>query len=41
MTRQVIVFSHDIVFLSALHRSAAELGVHVHNQHVQRDRQRA
>jgi energy-coupling factor transporter ATP-binding protein EcfA2 len=33
-TRQVIVFTHDVVFLLALHQSAEELGITPLDQHV-------
>lgn len=37
-TRQVIVFTHDLVFLLALHRFAEKTGVSVHDQRLRRDR---
>jgi hypothetical protein len=33
-TRQVIVFTHDVVFLLELHRSAKDMGIVPHDQHV-------
>ncbi|MCP4369444.1 MAG: AAA family ATPase [Deltaproteobacteria bacterium] len=36
--RQVIVFTHDIVFLLALHRYAEERGVVLSDQHLRRER---
>jgi DNA repair ATPase RecN len=33
-TRQVIVFTHDVVFLAALHQHAKDMGVVPHDQHV-------
>ena len=36
--RQVIVFTHDIVFLLALSRKAEELGVNLQHQYLRRDR---
>jgi energy-coupling factor transporter ATP-binding protein EcfA2 len=32
--RQVIVFTHDVVFLLALHQAAKDMGVEHHDQHV-------
>ena len=37
-TRQVIVFTHDIVFLLALHRFVEEEGVPLQNQHLRREK---
>jgi energy-coupling factor transporter ATP-binding protein EcfA2 len=37
-TRQVIVFTHDIVFLLALHRHADEQRVELYDQHLRRER---
>lgn len=37
-TRQVIVFTHDIVFLLALHREADKSGVNLQDQHLSRER---
>lgn len=37
-TRQVIVFTHDIVFLLALHREADKSGVYLQDQHLSRER---
>lgn len=37
-TRQVIVFTHDIVFLLALHRHADEQGVKLNDQHLRTGR---
>ena len=37
-TRQVIVFTHDIVFLLALHRYAEEQGVKLDDQHLRREK---
>ena len=34
LARQVIVFTHDVVFLLALHQTAKDMGVEHHNQHV-------
>jgi len=35
-TRQVIVFTHDIVFLLSLHRFAEEQNIELHDQHLRR-----
>jgi hypothetical protein len=32
--RQVIVFTHDVVFLLALHQAARDMGIEPHDQHV-------
>lgn len=37
-SRQVIVFTHDIVFLLALHRYADEKGIEFHDQHLRREK---